>query len=61
MDIEIGEMENVIHVMDKQVLLEPKILEQIVIEVMSRMKESQNQEKRANMDRNYTKNVTGRS
>ena len=59
MDVEIGEMENVIHVTDKQGLLDPRILERIVMEVMSRMKESQGQEKRAEKDRTYTKSVTG--
>jgi hypothetical protein len=60
MDVEIGEMESVIHVTDNQALLDPKILERIVLEVMSRMKESQAQDKKADMDRNYTKSVTGR-
>lgn len=59
MDVEIGEMENVIHVTDKQALLDPKILDRIVVEVMSRVKESQAQDKRANMDRDYKKSVTG--
>lgn len=59
MDIEIGEMENVIHVTDKQALLDPKILDRIVAEVMSRVKESQAQDKRANMDRDYKQSVTG--
>ena len=31
MDVEIGEMENVIHVTDTQALLDPKILERIVV------------------------------
>ncbi len=59
MDVEIGEMENVIHVTDRQALLDPKILERIVLEVMNRMKDGQAQDKKAETDRNYAKSVTG--
>lgn len=59
MDVEIGEMESTIQVTDRQALLDPKILERIVLEVMSRMKESQDRDKRADKDRDYTKSVTG--
>jgi hypothetical protein len=59
MEVEIGEMESVIHVTDRQALLDPEILEQIVAEVIGRMKSVHEQDKRASKDRDYTRSVTG--
>jgi hypothetical protein len=59
MDVEIGEIENVIHVTDRQALLDPHVIERLVHEVMARLKETNARDKQADADRTYTRNVTG--
>jgi hypothetical protein len=59
MDIEIGEMENVIQVTDSRALFDPHTIERLVREMMARLKDTEARDQRADADRTYTRNVTG--
>ena len=58
MDVQIEEMESVIHVTDQQSQLNPAFLERIVVEVTARLKHAEARDKQADMDRTYSQGIT---